>query len=76
MSVLSAPSQPEGSRTFSIMTWNIRSRGGVGLAVAAKGLHQMDVGCSVLTKTKLTNDQYPKFVQGYHMIALRTTSPQ
>ena len=48
----------------------------MGLVVAAKGLHQMGVGCAVLTETKLTDDRYPKFVQGYHVIALRTTSPQ
>ncbi len=46
------------------------------LAAAAKGLHQMGVGCIVLTETKLTNDQYPKHVEGYHMIALCATSPQ
>jgi hypothetical protein len=46
------------------------------LAAAAKGLRQMGVGCAVLTETKLTNDRYPRFVQGYHMIALRAMSPQ
>jgi hypothetical protein len=46
------------------------------LAVVAKGLHQMGVGCAVLTETKLTNDQYPKHIEGYHMIAPHATSPQ
>jgi hypothetical protein len=46
------------------------------LAAAAKGLRQMDIGCAVLTETELTNDRYPKFVQGYHVIALHATSPQ
>ena len=76
MSVSSAPSQPEGSGTFSVATWNIRSGRGAGLAAAAKGLRQMGVGCAVLTETKLTDDRYPKFVQGYHVIASRATSPQ
>ena len=76
MSVLLAPSLPEGSRTFSVATWNIRSRRGAGLAAAAKGLCQTGVGCTVLTKIKLTDDQYPKFVGGYHVIASRVTSPQ
>jgi hypothetical protein len=76
MSALSAPSLPEGSGTFSVATWNIRSGRGAGLAAAAKGLRQMGVGCAVLTETKLTNDRYPKFVQGYHVIALHATSPQ
>ena len=76
MSVSLAPSQPEGSGTFSVATWNIRSGRGAGLAAAAKGLRQMGVGCAVLTETKLTDDRYPKFVQGYHVIASRATSPQ
>jgi hypothetical protein len=36
----------------------------------------MGVGCAVLTETKLTDNRYPKHVEGYHMIALRATSPQ
>ena len=56
MSALSAPSLPEGSGTFSVATWNIRSGRGVDLAVAAKGLRQMGVSCAVLTETKLTDD--------------------
>ena len=71
-----APSLPEGRGTFSVATWNIRSSRGAGLVAAAKGLPQMGVGCAVLTETKLTDDQYPRFVQGYHMIALHVTSPQ
>jgi hypothetical protein len=76
MLVLLAPPLSGGSRTFSIATWNIRSARGAGLAAAAKGLRQMGVGCAVLTKTKLTNDQYPKHIGGYHMITLKVTSPQ
>ncbi len=76
MSASLAPSLPEGSGTFSIATWNIRSGRGVDLAVAAKGLRQMGVSCAVLTETKLTDDRYPRFVQGYHVIVLCATSPQ
>ncbi len=76
MSALSAPSLPEGSGTFSIANWNIRSGRGGGLAVAAKGLRQMGIGCAVSTETKLTNNQYPRFIQGYHVIASHATSPQ
>jgi hypothetical protein len=50
-----APPLPGGSGTFSVATWNIRSGWGAGLAVAAKGLFQMGVGCVVLTETKLTD---------------------
>ncbi len=76
MSASLAPSLPEGSGTFSVTTWNIRSGRGAGLAAAAKGLRQMGVGCAVLTETKLTDDRYPWFIQGYHMIASRAMSPQ
>ncbi len=76
MSVLSAPPLPGGIGTFSIATWNIRSAQGVGLAAVAKGLCQIGIGCAVLTKTKLSNDQYSKNVEGYHMIPSKATSPQ
>ncbi len=76
MSASSAPSLPEGSRTFSVATWNIRSGRGAGLVAAAKGLRQLGVGCAVLTETKLTDDRYPRFAQGYHVIESRSTSPQ
>jgi hypothetical protein len=76
MLVLLAPPLPGGSRTFSFATWNIWSGQGAGLAAAAKGLRQMGIGCTVLTKTKLTDDQYHKHIGGYHVIALKATSPQ
>ncbi len=41
MLVLLVPPMPGDSETFSITTWNIRSCQGMGLAAAAKGLHQM-----------------------------------
>jgi hypothetical protein len=47
----------------------------MGLAAAAKGLRQMGIGCAVLTETKLTNDQYPKFVLGYQVISSKAASP-
>ena len=70
-----APPLPGGSGTFSIGAWNIRSARGAGLAAAAKGLRQMGVGCCVLTETKLTDDQYPKHVSGYSVIASKATNP-
>jgi hypothetical protein len=45
------------------------------LTAAAKGVRQMGVGCCVFTKTKLTNDQYPKTTSGYCMILSMATSP-
>jgi hypothetical protein len=76
MLALLAPPLPGGSGTFSVATLNIRSGRRAGLAAAAKGLRQMGVGCAVLTETKLTNNRYPKHIEGYHMIALCATSPQ
>jgi hypothetical protein len=74
MSASLAPLLPGGSRTFSITTLNIRGGWGAGLAAAAKGLCKMGDGCAVFTKTKLTNKQYPRFVLGYHVIALKAAS--
>jgi hypothetical protein len=36
----------------------------------------MGFGCAVLTKTKLTDAQYPKHVERYHVILSKATSPQ
>ncbi len=71
----SAPPLPGGSGTFSVGAWNIRSTRGEGLVAAAKGLHQMGVGCWVLTETKLIDARYFKFVSGYSVIASEATSP-
>jgi hypothetical protein len=76
MLVSLVPPLSGGSGTFAVATWNIRSAWGAGLAAAAKGLHQMGVGCCVLTETKLTNDRYPKTVLGYCVISSKATSPQ
>ncbi len=46
------------------------------MAAAAKGLHQMGVGCCVLTETKLTDNRYPKTVLGYCVILSKAMSPQ
>jgi hypothetical protein len=35
----------------------------------------MGVGCMVITETKLTDDRYPRFILGYHVIALKAASP-
>jgi hypothetical protein len=75
MLALPAPPLPRGSGTFSVATWNIRSGWGAGLAAAAKGLCQMGVSCAVLAEPKLTNDRYPRFVLGSHVITLMAASP-
>ena len=48
----------------------------MGLSAAAKGLRQMEVGCCILTKTKLTNDRYLKMTSGYRVISSKVASPQ
>jgi hypothetical protein len=65
MSTALMPPQPGGSWTkgtkpFSLATWNICCRRGTGMAAAAKGLAQMGVGIGILTKEKVTDDQYSK----------------
>jgi hypothetical protein len=75
MLVLLVPPLPGGRVTFPIASWNIRSGWGAGLAVAAKGLCQMCVGCVVLTETKLSNNGYPRFILGYQVILLKAASP-
>ena len=59
------PPLPGGSRTFSVAVWNIQCARGAELMAAAKGLRQMGAGYAVLTKTKLTDNRYPKIVLGY-----------
>jgi hypothetical protein len=36
----------------------------------------MGVSCCILTKTKLTDNQYPKTTSGYCVILLKAMSPQ
>jgi hypothetical protein len=42
---------------------------------AAKGLAQMGVGIGILTKTKVTNDQYLKSLSGYRVLVSKAASP-
>jgi len=63
-----APSQPEGSGTFRMATWNIVDVRGGRLTQAAAGLAQMMVGLAVLTETKLIDDRHPKTASGYSIM--------
>jgi hypothetical protein len=45
------------------------------LAAAAKGLAQMGFGIGILTKTKVTNNQYSKSLSGYRVIVSKAASP-
>jgi hypothetical protein len=45
------------------------------MAAAAKGLVQMGVGIGILTKTKVTNDQYSKSLSGYRVLVSKAASP-
>jgi hypothetical protein len=76
MSVSLSSSLEGDSGTFPIAAWNIRCAQGAGLAAAARGLRRMGVSCCILTKTKLTDNRYPKTVLGYLVIASKVTSPR
>ncbi len=69
-----APSQPEGSGTFRMATWNIVDGRGGRLTQAAAGLAQMRVGLAVLTKTKLVNNRHPKTASGYSVMCSKVVS--
>jgi hypothetical protein len=45
------------------------------MATAAKGLARMGVGIGILTKTKVTNNQYLKSLWGYQVLISKATSP-
>jgi hypothetical protein len=47
---------------------------GMGMAATAKGFVQMGVGIAILTKTKITNDQYSKSLLGYRVIVSKAVS--
>ncbi len=76
MSTVLTPPQLGGSGTksFSLATWNICCRRGMGMAAAAKGLVQMGVGIRIQTKTKITDDQYSKSLLGYRVIVSNAVS--
>ena len=69
----SAPLQPRGSGTFRIATWNIVD-GRRGLAAAAKGMDQMGVGNTLLTKTKIVNKRYTQSTSGYQVRCSKAVS--
>ena len=45
------------------------------MAAVANGLAQMGVGIGILTKTKVTNDQYLKPLSGYRVLVSKVASP-
>jgi hypothetical protein len=59
------PSQPKGSRTFWMATWNIINGRGGRLTQAAAGMAQIRIGLAVLMETKIVDDRYPKATSGY-----------
>jgi hypothetical protein len=69
-----APSQPEGSGTFRMVTWNIVSGRGGRLTHTALGLAQMEVDLAVLTETKLVDDRHLKTASGYTIMCSKAVS--
>ncbi len=64
-----APSQPEGSETFSIATWNIYNRSNRGLESATRVLDRMVVNPVVLQETKVTDKIYANAHAEFKMLA-------
>jgi hypothetical protein len=74
MSALMASPRLGDSRKFSIATWNIRCSQNHVLASVAKGFVLMGIGAAILIEIKVRDNQYPKLVLGYTVIALKATS--
>ena len=45
------------------------------MAAAAKGLAQMGARIGILTKMKVTDNQYSKSLLGYRVLVLKAASP-
>jgi hypothetical protein len=68
------PSQPEGSRTFWMVMWNIINGRGGRLTQAAAGMAQIGIGLAVLMETKIVDDRHPKAASGYTIMCLKVAS--
>ena len=64
-----APSQADGSRTFSITTWNIRCGRDGGLESALRALESLGVDIAMLTEAKLTGGIYTRDSRRDSMVA-------
>jgi exonuclease III len=70
------PSRTDGSGTFSVATWNIRSGRNGGLESALRALEQANVDLAFLTEAKLTGGIHARRGNGYDVIATNAMSKQ
>ena len=70
------PSRTDGSGTFSVATWNIRSGRNGGLESALRALEQANVDLAFLTEAKLTGGIHTRRGNGYDVIATNAMSKQ
>ena len=63
------PSQPEGSGTFRMATFNIRTGRGGGIMSALRAMEDLRVDVGVFQETKITNHIYPRTGFGYSVFA-------
>jgi hypothetical protein len=61
------PSQAEGSGSFTVALYNIRSSRNGGLESALQAMKQMGIDCGVLLETKLTEGVYTRWSSGYNV---------
>ena len=70
-----APSRTDGSGTFTVATWNIRSGRAGGLESALRAAKSLGVDLILLTETKLTQGIYARRSSGYTVLATEAASP-
>ncbi len=68
------PSQADGSGFITLAMFNICSGRNGGLKSALRAMAKTEVGCGILTETKITGDIYTCFSLWYNVFALNTNS--
>jgi hypothetical protein len=66
------PSQADGSRFFTLATFNVRSGCNGGLESALRAMAATGVDCGVFRETKITDDICTQFSSGYNGFASNT----
>ncbi len=68
------PLRAEGSGSFTVASYNIRSGRNGGLESALRVMKLMGVDCGVFLETKLTEDVYTCWSSGYNVRSTRAPS--
>ncbi|KAL7524163.1 hypothetical protein ACHAXR_000463, partial [Thalassiosira sp. AJA248-18] len=69
-----APSRTDGSGTFSVATWNIRSGRNGGLESACRAMGSLGVDIAFFQEAKLTGGIHTRFSSGYSIVAFDAPS--